>query len=185
MTVSPGEYIGSEEEYLPGQGVYAENSDLYAARTGETVFDPKNHVASLKSKGRVPVFQTVGTVTVGVVASVSETNAIVDLAPAKKDNVEYVVTWNSATLPVMNVSREYVEDLRNEVKVGDLVRVRIVERSKYNIRLAINEPNLGVIKGFCGVCRKPLVLKDGKLYCEECERTETRKMADDYGSGSL
>ena len=47
--------------------------------------------------------------------------------------------------------------------------------------LSINGRNLGVLKTLCLRCRLPMVKKDGVLYCENCEKSEVRKVAEDYG----
>jgi exosome complex component CSL4 len=83
------------------------------------------------------------------------------------------------TIHISKISEEFTEDVRREMRVGDLVRGRIIQ-SKPSLQLATNEPTLGVVHGFCTRCRLPMEKQGRQLYCDRCERTESRKVATVY-----
>lgn len=185
MVVLPGDKIGAIEEYMPSLGTFSSNDEVYSSMIGELELDKKAHLARVKAKTRVPKLQGVGAIALGQVAETNEMVAIIDLLPTESMNVYYVPNGVSAVLHVSNVRRGYVKDLRQELKIGDLIRAKIIEANEHTTRLAIDSPNLGVIKAFCSNCRQPLKVLGQKLVCGRCGSVERRKIAQDYGSINL
>jgi exosome complex component CSL4 len=109
----------------------------------------------------------------------------VDLIPFRSRNFEFVVSGLSAVLRVANIDRKYVKSLRDEIRIGDIVRVKVMEVTSHTIRLTTAERDLGVIKAFCSSCRHDLEKQGTKLVCRNCGSVESRKTASDYGSGKL
>ncbi|MEM4835212.1 MAG: hypothetical protein QXS49_03955, partial [Ferroplasma sp.] len=66
------------------------------------------------------------------------------------------------------------------ITLGDLVRAKII--STRPLYATIFDPNLGILKSKCTICRSDLVVENGKLYCKNCGRVEQRKIASDYGN---
>ena len=189
--VFPGEQVATEEEFAPSGGTFAEAGKVFSAEVGEPVLDAKAHQARLQPKTRVPVLQHAGTVTFGLVANATDKVALVDLIAVKEQGFRQALTGISAILRVSNVKRGFVESLRDEVRSGDILRVKIIEVSPHTVQLSIVDANLGVVKAFCSVCRSPLkALPVGPrgppgLVCENCGSKETRKAASDYDSVKL
>lgn len=183
--ILPGDYVAAIEEYAPGFGVYAGKDSLYSSNVGDLQLDAKTHSAKVNVNTRIPKLQSVGTVTIGLVADVMENVAVVDLIPFRSKNFDFVPNGVTAVLHVSSVKREYVRSLRDEVRAGDIVRVQITEVSRHSVRLTTAEKNLGVIKAFCSICRSPMVKAGYQLKCPACDSVETRKMAMDYGSGNI
>jgi exosome complex component CSL4 len=185
MTVVPGERIGAVEEYMPAEGTFSSDDSVYSSKIGELLADRKTHSAKVASKTRKFKIQGVGDVTIGEIAEATEMVAIVDLAEIDDDHNSLVPNGNSAVLHVSNITQSYVEDLRAEVKIGDIIRARIIEVTPGTTKLSIASKELGVIKAFCSVCRQPLRQAGPKLVCDRCGSVEHRKTAEDYGSGKL
>jgi len=68
-----------------------------------------------------------------------------------------------------------------ELRPSDIIRAKVLQ-SKPSVQLTTAGPHLGAVKSLCRRCRAPLERRDRNLYCATCDRTETRKMADDYGA---
>jgi len=185
MTVLPGDYIGANEEYIPSKGTFSSDEGVLSSNIGQLDLDKKNHSAKVKIATRVPKLQAVGDIVIGDIAQTTESTAIIDLAEIDTKKESSIPNGVSAVLHVSNIKRGFVEDLRNEVKIGDLVRARIIEVSPHSIRLTIDGANLGVIKAFCSNCRQPLKMTSAKLVCDRCGNVEQRKTAEDYDSGNL
>ena len=116
----------------------------------------------------------------GIVAKTSEKAAFVDLFPFESDKHRFAPIQASTVLRVNNIRSGFVKDLRDEFKIGDIVRVKILEAEPQNVVVSTEGPNLGVIKAFCVKCRTPLD-KDGKdLVCPACGWKDHRHMAKDY-----
>jgi exosome complex component CSL4 len=185
MDVLPGDYAGAIEEYIPAEGTFSSDEGVYSSNVGELELDAKSHSARVKPKTRIPKLQGVGSVTVGMVAEASDSVAIIDLAQIDSQGVSLIPNGVSAVLHVSNIRRDYVKDLRDELKIGDIIRARIIESSEHTTKLTIDGRDLGVIKAFCVRCRQPLRMSGPKLVCDRCGDIENRKIAEDYGSGNL
>ena len=70
---------------------------------------------------------------------------------------------------------------RTQVKLGDIVRAKVVSKLNAIIQLSIGEPHLGVIATLCSNCGTPLSRGDGRARCINCGNVEERKFADDFG----
>ncbi|MBI4214374.1 exosome complex RNA-binding protein Csl4 [archaeon] len=180
--VLPGEFVGASEEYVAKAGVYVRGGDLYSSRIGNLSLDPKDHGAAVKSLVRIPRMQREKVVTLGVVADVSESVAIIDLLPSTSKRFVYVPTGVTAVLHVSNVRRGFTEVLHDQLRIGDIVRVKIGEADAHTVRLTTAERELGVVLAFCSRCRHELKLELTNLRCPNCGSTENRKTAADYGA---
>jgi exosome complex component CSL4 len=74
---------------------------------------------------------------------------------------------------------------RTQLKLGDIVRARVVSTMNGMIHLSMGEPHLGVIASLCSNCGRPLTAVDGRAGCENCGNIEDRKFADDFGRESI
>src|SRR2546428_42056 len=88
------------------------------------------------------------------------------------------------TIHISNVSEEYTEDIHDMYRLGDIIRAKVIQ-VKPSVQLTTAEPNLGVVKALCSVCRGPLEVRGRELYCPRDERTERRKLAADYADLKL
>ncbi|MBI1973784.1 exosome complex RNA-binding protein Csl4 [Candidatus Micrarchaeota archaeon] len=180
--VLPGEFVGASEEYAPKVGVYVSKDDLFSSRVGVLKLDPSDHSASVSALTRIPRPQREGTVTLGVVADVSESVAIIDLLPAFSKRFVYIPTGVTAVLHVSKVRTGFTKSLHDQVRVGDIVRVKIEESDAQTVRLSTVSRELGVVKAFCSRCRHGLAIEGTRLKCPGCGNSEPRKAAADYGS---
>lgn len=171
--VFPGDYVASCEEFVSGKNTYAQNDNIYATAYGEVNFD--GHTVAVVSKAKCIESPAIGDVLIGVIEGMMDTRAFVDCAPVEKKGVR-MMSNISAVLPVSNIRRGFVENIRDEIRIGDVIRAKVNTTSP-NIELTITYPEYGVIKAFCTHCRNAMVLKDNKLICSKCEHVETRKLA--------
>jgi exosome complex component CSL4 len=185
MNVLPGQRIAEPEEYISSAGTFSSDDGVYSSGIGDLELDAKSHSAKVKTKTRTAKLHKVGTIVVGIAVEVSESVAIIDLVQIDSKNESSVPNGVSAVLRVANVRQSYVKDLRSEVRIGDILRLRIIETSEHSTKLTTDDRNLGVIKAFCTSCRQPLKRTGNKLICDRCGNTEGRKLAEDYDSPNL
>jgi exosome complex component CSL4 len=183
--VVPGDEVGVMEEYSPASGVYSKGGDLYSAAAGGLELNAQEHTAKIDGIAKPPKFQRPASTVVGVVAELNDKVAIVDLMPMETEKSRLIKNEASAVLRVSNVRRSYVNSLKDEMGIGDVIRARITEVSEHSVGLRVDDNDLGVIKAFCKACRQPLVLNGTALKCGSCGHVESRKIAEDYGTGRI
>lgn len=181
----PGDFIANAEEFLPGEGTYVEEGKIYASEVGTVKKDLEKRVVSVECGiGKAPVPQRRGLEVLGIVAKTSEKAGFIDLLPVEDEKRRYYPIPASTVLRVNNIRRGFVKSLKDEFKVGDLARVRIMEATPDNVVVSTEGTNLGVVKAYCVKCRNELV-KEGKgLICKSCGWKDHRHMAKDYGEGA-
>lgn len=177
--VYPGERVAIGEEYLPGEGTYEEDGDIYASQTGQLALDAREKVARVRSVNP-PVELKEGDVVLASVENLRSTMAIVKVEGV--EGVDRGVTGETeGTIHISKVSEEYTEDLKDAFRLGDVVRARVIQVDP-SLQLATNEKPLGVARGLCTNCRSVMVKKGRSLYCENCERSEARKVSTVYNA---
>jgi exosome complex component CSL4 len=83
------------------------------------------------------------------------------------------------TIHVSKISTSYTSDVRKEMRLGDIIRAEVIQVQP-SLQLTTADPKLGVIRALCTRCRKTLKKTDRGLYCDNCKRSEQRKLANDY-----
>lgn len=123
---------------------------------------------------------TAGDEVYGIITSVSEIKALVSIVPAQENGVRFAPS-ETAVIRVQDISERYVRTVKDELRTGDIVKAR-VSSTQNGVDLSVKGPEYGVIKAFCTFCRRPMALNGSKLICNKCERTETRKVSNEYFS---
>ncbi len=175
--VLPGDQIAVAEEFEPGEGTYERNGLVYAATPGVLRLDEQSRVA------RVRPFNPPAELQVGdiVYATIDDIRSMMATATvnAIHGRGRAISGETDGTIHISNVSEEYTEDIRDMYHLGDIIRAKVIQ-TKPSVQLTTAEPDLGVVRALCGVCRGPMELRGRDLFCPRCERTERRKVARDY-----
>jgi len=178
--VVPGEYIGNIEEYIPGHNVMEENGKLYSKVVGIAKIDKENMTVSIRPLNPVPELKP-RQIVYGVVNELYSDFVLVSVMWIENERRQIVGSKQDGVIHISKVSQDYVEDIGKMFRIGDIVRARVI-KSKPSLHLSTSEPELGVIKALCMKCRSPLIRKEKVLYCEKCNRIETRKISTLYGN---
>lgn len=177
--ISIGDYLGTIEEFVPGDGTYAEGGKIYASNIGKVILDRENHIA--KVDGKFPPWLKNGQVVFGEVLDLRKNSVIVIVRKLQgfKGNVDI-----KTNLFISNISDEYIEKPQNAFAIGDIVKGMVIKVNAGLVDIS-TKGNLGVVKAFCRRCRSPLI-KSSKfpalLLCPCCGNKEKRKTAFDYGN---
>ncbi len=178
IEVFPGDEVAVEEEYLASDGTFANDGVIYASQIGILELDDDECVARVISPNP-PNVLNIGDVVYAIVADIRNTMATADVVA--KDGVTRGLGGETyATIHVSKISAEYTDDVGRELRKGDYIRARVTG-IKPSLQLTTKESHLGVIKSLCGECKTHLEKKGKGLYCPECNRSMSRKLADDYG----
>ncbi len=175
--VLPGDQIAVAEEFEPGEGAYERNGLVFAATTGVLVLDSASRVARVRAFNP-PAELKVGDIVYGQVDDIRGMMATATVL-AVHGRTRQISGESEGTIHISNVSEDYTEDIHDMYRVGDIIRAKVIQ-VKPSLQLTTAEPDLGVVKALCSVCRGPLELRGRDLYCPRDERTERRKLAADY-----
>ena len=179
--VLPGDLVGTSEEYSPKSGTYVDKGNIYAAASGIVKINTKDRSISVIPVTNTPPHIQVGDIVIGQVTDVKDSVALVEIAGIKGKGEREIVNADQAAIHVSNVKDAYVKELYYEFAPFDIVKARVIDLR--NMRLTTVDKELGVMKAYCGNCRAVLKKDNSKLKCPKCERTETRKLSSDYGTG--
>ncbi len=176
--VYPGDVLGGEEEFLAGPGTYVDDHKILAALVGELAYNSNEHMVSVRSSKPMNEVKY-GDVVIATVDDLKSSMVTLDIQRIEnKDKV--VVGETHAAIHVAKCSQDYVRELEDVYRITDVVRAKVIQAAP-SIQLDTRDNDFGVIKARCHACRQPMVLKDGRLWCEEDERYEDRKISTRYG----
>jgi exosome complex component CSL4 len=181
--VLPGDLIGTSEEFIPKSGTYMDGGNIYASASGIVKINNKERSISVIPVTNTPPHLNVGDIVIGQVTDVKDSVALIEIAGIKGKGEREIVNAEQAAIHVSNVKDAYVKELYYEFAPFDIVKARVLDLR--NMRLSTVNKELGVMKAYCGNCRTVLKIDNSKLKCPKCERTETRKLSSDYGTGII
>jgi len=178
IEVFPGDEVAEEEEYLASDGTFASDGKVYASQIGLLELDDEECVARVISPNPPNILKQ-GDVVYAVVADIRNTMATADVI--SKEGVSRGLGGETyATIHVSKISQGYTDDVSRELRKGDYIRARVTG-IKPSLQLTTRDDHLGVIRSLCGQCKTSLERRGNGLYCPECNRSLSRKLADDYG----
>ncbi len=170
----PGELLGIEEEVLGDEQTFNENGEIFAAVSGEKKVDGREaHVVPKKS---VRMLRK-GDEVYGVVEDLYDTVALIVIG-GENGNSRTAIGSSYAYLRISEIMKGYfVKSFREYLKIGDIVKARVIDIQNLGTYLTFSETQLGVVKAYCSLCRSDMK-KNGPLFvCTECGNRETRKTA--------
>jgi len=172
----PGDALAVSEEYLPGNNAYDADGTIRALQAGIVVKDLQQREINVKSTA-VPKVPSVGDVVTGQieVAQSSTSNLKIYYLNGKPTQGGFV------GIIFLREERGGRGMRRTAVKLGDIVRAKVISTMNAMIHLSIGEPHLGVIASLCSNCGRPLMVSGGRAQCNNCGNVEDRKFADDFG----
>ncbi len=176
-----GDYIGTIEEFMPGEGTYAEDGKIYASNIGKMVLDRENHIARID--GKFPPELKVRSIVFGDVLNIKKNVVTVIVRKIQGFSREFEI---KSAIYVSNISNSYVEKPEDLFGIGDIVKAKVIKIMPGIVDLS-TKGNLGVVKAFCKRCRYPLIKSENygeKLICPVCNHREDRKISEDYGNVS-
>lgn len=178
----PGDKLSEEIEYAAGAGAYSEDGIVRAELCGTPHAEDKSRTIKIIPAFSTPVKVKVGQELFGIVEDVGDTHATITLSYDKSKGVRYDLSNDYSMLRIENAKQkgQYVKYMRDLIRIGDIVKVKVLRLVKGAIDVSMNGKGLGVVKAFCTLCRSPMSLKNNKLYCPKCKRYEVRKIGEPY-----
>ena len=180
--VVPGDFLGTEEEFLSDHGTFSEKERIYASITGKAAED--SHKLSVSQARSLRPLE-VGTIVIGTVENIVEPIALISIKSGAHPNHRFGENPDYSVLHASMIRRGYVKNVRDEYKVGDIIRAKIAAFQNGEFRLTTDGDDLGAIKAFCAKCRHPMKVESGILKCEDCGEKDNRKIANDYRKATV
>ncbi len=174
--VSPGDWLGVIEEFIPSDGTYEDEDGSIYASTGGTVAIDEHRIAVHSDRDlELPVRGIKG---IGRVSSVKKQIASIDLFKIGNRVINIPI---SAVLHISNSSHSYVRSMFDVVRPGDWIYCVII-KSGVPTNISTVGREYGVIKGLCNYCGQELGhFKASLLRCTNCEEVQPRVIARDFG----
>jgi exosome complex component CSL4 len=182
--VFPGDELGVAEQFMPGSGTYEEDGKVYAARLGEAHLDPSAFTAEVRPKTTTPLEIEEGDVVIGRVSSLRKSFVSIDVEAEASQPDRDPITEASGTLHISKISPDYIDQIEDAFRIGDIVRARVIEVEP-SIQLLTKDDELGVLLARCPKCRTVMEAKGEGLVCPDCDWKSRAKLAADYGTGNL
>jgi len=175
----PGDYIATSEEYIPGEGTYEEDGNIFSAVMGDLKLNRDEMMAEVCPRGRSPVCLKDDDVVIGRVAKILKGYVFVDIYCTNLTEHE-VTGKTSARLHVSRISGKYINDATHAFSENDIIRALVVS-TEPSLEISTARSDLGIIKSTCHGCGETFLAEAGKLSCENCDIIIRRKIAGDYG----
>lgn len=176
--VTPGEEIGKTEEYLSGENTYVDDGGIHSEITGEVRSEGRK--IEVTPSVNTPPVPRLNDLVVGRVFSTRNALALIRLKYLVGNERREMPDQEVAALHISNVSNDYVDDLSDAVREGDVVKGKITNPQSGDMEITTAEPGLGVISARCDRDNARLRREGDQLVCPECGSTEDRKISEDY-----
>ncbi|HLD76444.1 MAG TPA: exosome complex RNA-binding protein Csl4 [Candidatus Norongarragalinales archaeon] len=164
----PGHLLGAVEEFEPGPGAYEEYGQVYSSIIGTPAH--REHQMHVESPTRTEKLKK-GEPVYAIVRNLYDSIALLEFQPLKRRAAYSTYSY----MRISEVAKGYTPNLRDALRIGDLVKAEVVDIKPLGIYLSMAANHLGVVVGFCSHCRS--VLRRGT--CTRCGANERRKWAQD------
>jgi exosome complex component CSL4 len=173
--VLPGDKVATPEEFSPGRNVYEMNGLIRSLLVGRIVRDLTKREVHIESpsSSKIPI---IGNHIIGQIESVQSNFASVRIYYLNGKETE------GGFSGILFFKNDRPRGMKKTlVKLGDIVRAKVVGTLNAIIQLSIDDLHSGVIFSVCGNCGKNLIRNNEKAKCIECGSIEERKFTDDFG----
>jgi exosome complex component CSL4 len=182
--LEPGTPLAYSEELLPGPGTYDDGTQIRAAVYGVQHIDPETMAISVRAAGTSVATIERGDIVVGQITYIKpEALASVKILAVRGKEGRSLLQPLEGTLHASKIDARFVKYVDDEYRGGDLIRAKVIQL-KGGPQLATDKPDLGCIKAW-GPDGAPLVRDGNKLKDPETGQIYHRKLASDYGSGTV
>ncbi len=176
--MAPGDLLGAHEEWMPGEGTYERDGFVYAKVFGRVGYNEDKLEAVVEAVNPVPTVKE-GDVIYGTISDRRGAIATMDITLIEGRS-RSVRTYHEGTIHISKISKDYTDKIEGVFLKGDIVRAKVIQVEP-SIQLTTMGKSFGVVRGYCFNCRRAMGRQENTLYCEQCERRETRKLSSLYG----
>lgn len=179
--VLPGDEIATSEEFMCGNNTYEEDGKIIAGALGKLEIDTNEMVANIIPFNKIASLN-IGDEVYGVVFDVRGPMVTVNVGRLKGNDRE-ISGETLGSLHISQISSGYTSEANKEYRIGDIILAEVIQAIP-SLQLTTAKEHLGALQSLCMRCRGVLSKKMNYLYCENCERKENRKSANNYWHNS-
>ncbi len=174
--VLPGELLGIEEEILSNEQTFTDKGNVFSSVIGEKTTE--NRLEQVKTKKFARMLKQ-GDVVVGRVQDLYDSVSLIVIESESNVGVRKAIGSTYAFMRITELVRGsgYVKSFRQHIKIGDILRAKVIEVTPLGTYLSITEKEMGVLKAHCSECHKQLSQRGRLLICDYCGNKENRKLA--------
>ncbi|MBN1159761.1 MAG: exosome complex RNA-binding protein Csl4 [Candidatus Diapherotrites archaeon] len=176
--VLPGELVATEEEIMGIDGGYEKDGNFYSLYAGWLNINPETRFAKIEIATKFPVNVRPHTAVYGQIKSLTPQVAILDVW-GDRNKTRPVIQSSTAILPIASITTDYLKNLRDAYRVGDIIKAEVEAIEYGTLKLTTKRSYLGVVKAYCSNCRTPLQRDGARNKCPSCGHVEERKRVGD------
>ncbi|MDO8627342.1 MAG: exosome complex RNA-binding protein Csl4 [Candidatus Diapherotrites archaeon] len=177
----PGDVIANSLEFVAGKNTFEdEQGNVVADQIGTKELNESEREAKILQKTRKISKLEIGAIVLGKVNLVKDNLAVITLIKSWKGNSEIVIHDSSAVLMISKISTGYLRDIKEVMKIGDIIKAEVITATPFMTELTTAKPELGVMNAFCSRCRKELHLSGTNMKCLSCGSVEARIVSNEY-----
>jgi exosome complex component CSL4 len=173
----PGDLVGVIEEFSPRSNVYQENYNIRSKTLGKVKVDHETHTASIVPKLSIGGLPKIGDEIMGIV---EQSQSGVVMVRIKEINGNPVRS-DFMGLIILRAQQNSDDRSRIIIKLGDVVRAKVISLLNNAIHLLINGDHYGVVYSTCSFCGGQVQRNGRRIICNECKKVDERKLTDDFG----
>lgn len=173
--VFPGDYLGVIEEFLPREGTYVEDGEIYSSTTGHLLLDLNDRRISVYQKTRTPLIPREGNLVLGKVTNTRDKNLAMRIFQIEDKTLH---NFFDGIMHISDVSKGYIKRMTDAYKIADIVRAKVISTKNREFHLTTQGDELGVIQAKCSFCGYNLILDKNRFKCLQCKKIRKRKIAD-------
>ena len=180
--VLPGTELGVEEEYIAEEGTYCdEEGKIRASFIGKIKYNVSSRTLSV-TPARSSLYPRQGSNVLGIVTNVHKDLVVVEMyaevriQPRFSIIGEYKSTF-TAGIPLSQVSEDYVKDVYDYFRIGDIIVAKIISRGA-PLTLSTRGALYGVLYSQCSLCGHLMIpINQKSVKCVHCSNVEKRKVS--------
>jgi len=173
----PGELLGVAEEFTPSSNVYQENYNIRSKVLGNIRLDQSTRTVAVVPKAPIRGLPKVGDEVIGIV---DQTQSGLVMIRIKEINGRPVQS-EFIGLIILRAQQFDRERGRIVIKLGDIVRAKVISLLNNVIHLSINGEHYGVLHTVCSSCGGKVQQIGRRILCTQCKTVDERKLTDDFG----
>ncbi|MEM3965825.1 MAG: exosome complex RNA-binding protein Csl4, partial [Thermoplasmata archaeon] len=131
--VSPGEFLGTIEEYVPGTNVLEMEGKIYSSVLGKVEINQKHMTINVRPIQELPILK-IGEIVYGIVQELYNEFVIVTVVGIEGMEREIVGGRQDGIIHISKVSDKYVDEIGKMFRIGDIVRAKVI-KSKPSLQL--------------------------------------------------
>lgn len=173
----PGELVGVIEEFSPSSNVYRESYNIRSKVLGDMKLDQDTRAVTVIPKAAIKGIPKVGNEVVGIVEQ-SQSGLV--MIRIREINGKSVLS-QFIGLIILRAQQLDRDRGRIVIKLGDVVRAKVISLLNNVIHLSINGEHYGVLQTVCSSCGGQVQQIGRRILCTQCKMVDDRKLTDDFG----